>query len=58
MTYGARKSVYISRVSFAEGRQKGRMKNLTEKQKNTVILALIIGLVATALLVFWISTAW
>lgn len=31
------------------------MKKLTEKQKNTVILALIIGLIIVAILVFWIG---
>lgn len=31
------------------------MKKLTEKQKNTVILALIISLIAVAILVFWIG---
>lgn len=34
---------------------KGNMKKLTEKQKNTVILALIISLIAVAILVFWIG---
>ncbi len=32
------------------------MKKLTEKQKNAIVLALIIGLIATALIVFWISS--
>ena len=36
---------------------KRNVKKLTDKQKNTITLALIIGLVAIALLVFWISTA-
>lgn len=32
------------------------MKKLTEKQKNAIVLALIIGLIATALIVFRLST--
>lgn len=32
------------------------MKKLSEKQKNTIVLLVIIGLIATALIVFRLST--